>query len=191
MGIQLIGRVDHQLAAALIKTLKKEISNRKPIKVTADLNRITYFDDFGVLVLSELRNFLSERSIPFSLIQPPPKPGEVLALSGALLALSVASSSPPPMPTQCCRSACWAPQSRARQPEPGSGSSSGPDSALDSAPSTSSSSQDQANNRATGNPMITRPRANGTVQLGHASVTGSAEAPSRMIHPTAPYNTPT
>lgn len=80
MGIQLMGRIDHRRAAALIKTLKKEISSQRPVKVTVDLNRITYFDDFGVLVLSEIRKFLDEDQISFSLIQPPPRPGEVLAL---------------------------------------------------------------------------------------------------------------
>lgn len=80
VGIQLIGRIDHQCAAELIKTLKAELLSLNPIKVTADLNRITYFDDFGVLVLSTLRNFLEVHQIPFSVIQPPPKVGEVLAL---------------------------------------------------------------------------------------------------------------
>ena len=80
IGIQLVGRIDHRLAAALIKALKTELIARAPIKVTVDLNRISYFDDFGVLVLSEIRNFLDARKIPFNLIQPPPKAGEVLAL---------------------------------------------------------------------------------------------------------------
>jgi len=80
MGIQFIGRIDHHRAAALIKALKKEVSTRKPVKVTVDLNRVTYIDDFGVLVLSELRNILGHRDIPFNLIQPPPRAGEVLAL---------------------------------------------------------------------------------------------------------------
>jgi len=80
IGLQFLGRVDHHCAAALIRSLKDEVEARQPKKVTADLNRITYFDDFGVLVLTELRNFLDERKIPFSLIQPPPKAGEVLAL---------------------------------------------------------------------------------------------------------------
>lgn len=75
-----MGRIDHQCAAALIKSLKAEVKARQPKKVTADLNRITYFDDFGVLVLTELRNHLNDRNIPFNLIQPPPKAGEVLAL---------------------------------------------------------------------------------------------------------------
>jgi phospholipid/cholesterol/gamma-HCH transport system permease protein len=80
VGIQLIGRIDHHLAAALIKALKAELTARSPIQVTVDLNRISYFDDFGVLVLSELRKLLKSRDIPFRLIQPPPKAGEVLAL---------------------------------------------------------------------------------------------------------------
>jgi phospholipid/cholesterol/gamma-HCH transport system permease protein len=80
IGLQFIGRIDHQCASALIDSLKAEIRARRPRKVFADLNRTTYFDDFGVLVLNELRNLLNESQIPFSLIQPPPKAGEVLAL---------------------------------------------------------------------------------------------------------------
>ena len=53
IGIQLVGRIDHRLANPLIKALKTELVSREPIKVTVDLNRISYFDDFGVLVLAE------------------------------------------------------------------------------------------------------------------------------------------
>lgn len=81
IGIQFIGRIGHSQAARLIKSLRAEISSRQPQKVTVDLNRTTYFDDFGVLVLTELRNYLSELNIPFSIIQPPPKVGEVLSLT--------------------------------------------------------------------------------------------------------------
>ena len=81
IGIQFIGRIGHSQAARLIKNLRAEISSRHPQKVTVDLNRTTYFDDFGVLVLTELRNYLSEQNIPFSIIQPPPKVGEVLSLT--------------------------------------------------------------------------------------------------------------
>ena len=80
IGLQFIGRIDHQCAAALIDSLKSELRARRPKKVFADLNRTTYFDDFGVLVLNELRILLNENQIPFSLVQPPPKAGEVLAL---------------------------------------------------------------------------------------------------------------
>jgi phospholipid/cholesterol/gamma-HCH transport system permease protein len=81
IGIQFVGRIGHLQAARLIKNLRTEINSRRPKKVTADLNRITYFDDFGVLVLMELRNYLSRENIPFSIIQPPPKVGEVLSLT--------------------------------------------------------------------------------------------------------------
>jgi phospholipid/cholesterol/gamma-HCH transport system permease protein len=81
IGIQFMGRIGHLQAAALIENLRAEINSRQPKKVTADLNRITYFDDFGVLVLMELRNYLAQEDIPFNIIQPPPKVGEVLALT--------------------------------------------------------------------------------------------------------------
>ncbi len=81
IGIQFIGRIGHSQTARLIKRLRAEIKSRHPRKVTVDLNRITYFDDFGVLVLTELRNYLSEQDIAFSIIQPPPKVGEVLSLT--------------------------------------------------------------------------------------------------------------
>jgi phospholipid/cholesterol/gamma-HCH transport system permease protein len=81
IGIQFNGRIGHLQAAGLIKNLRAEISSRQPKKVTADLNRITYFDDFGVLVLVELRNYLAEKKIPFNIIQPPPKVGEVISLT--------------------------------------------------------------------------------------------------------------
>ena len=81
IGIQFVGRIDHLRAAGLIKNLLQEITSRQPKKVTVDLNRTTYFDDFGVLVLSELRSYLADHRIPFSMIQPPPKVGEVLSLT--------------------------------------------------------------------------------------------------------------
>jgi phospholipid/cholesterol/gamma-HCH transport system permease protein len=80
IGLQFMGRIDHHCAATLISSLKSEIKRIRPARVTADLNRITYFDDFGVLVLSELRRYLKERDVSFNLIQPPAKVGEVLAL---------------------------------------------------------------------------------------------------------------
>lgn len=81
IGVQLIGRIDHLMAADLLKQLLAEIKNKKPGHVTVDLNRVTYFDDFGVLVLAQVRNYLEERRIPFRVVQPPPKVAEILALS--------------------------------------------------------------------------------------------------------------
>lgn len=81
VGIQLLGRIDHQTAAGLLKQLLAEIKAKQPPQVTFDLNRVTYFDDFGVLVLSELRTYLDEKNVPFRIVQPPPKVSEILSLS--------------------------------------------------------------------------------------------------------------
>lgn len=81
IGVQLIGRIDHLMAADLLKQLLAEIKSKKPGHVTVDLNRVTYFDDFGVLVLAQVRSYLDERRIPFRVVQPPPKVAEILALS--------------------------------------------------------------------------------------------------------------
>ncbi len=81
VGIQFQGRIDHHNARQIMASLNAEVDARQPVKVIADLNRVTYFDDFGVLVLKELRTYLEKCNIPFSLIQPPPKVGEVLALT--------------------------------------------------------------------------------------------------------------
>lgn len=81
IGIQFNGQIDHAVAADLLKQLDADIKERQPNRVTVDLNRVTYFDDFGVLVLSQLRNQLEERQIPFRLIQPPPKVAEILTMT--------------------------------------------------------------------------------------------------------------
>lgn len=81
VGIQFVGRIDHQIAADILKQIMSEVKLRHPRQVTVDLNRVTYFDDFGVLILTELRNWLSEQDVPFRLIQPPAKASEILKLT--------------------------------------------------------------------------------------------------------------
>ena len=81
MGIQFSGRIDHHCAAMLLRHLLDEMRAHEPRKVMADLNRIAYFDDFGALVLFELRRYLEDREIPFGLVQPPPKVSAILALT--------------------------------------------------------------------------------------------------------------
>ncbi len=81
IGIQFLGRIDHHHAAPLLRRLLVEVKSRQPNKVVVDLNRISYFDDFGALVLFELRTYLSERNIPFGITPPPQKAGEILTLT--------------------------------------------------------------------------------------------------------------
>ncbi|MCJ8501970.1 MlaE family lipid ABC transporter permease subunit [Desulfatitalea alkaliphila] len=79
VAIQLIGRIDHHGAARLLKQLQGEVKQREPKQVTVDLNRVTFFDDFGLLVLFQLRDHLNKQEVPFRLVQPPPKVAEILA----------------------------------------------------------------------------------------------------------------
>ncbi len=81
IGIQFKGQIDHLVAADLLKKLSKDIRTRKPHHVTVDLHRVTYFDDFGVLVLSQLRNQLEKSGTPFRVAPPPPKVSEILNLT--------------------------------------------------------------------------------------------------------------
>jgi phospholipid/cholesterol/gamma-HCH transport system permease protein len=81
IGIQLLGRIDHRVAARLLERLLADITSRDPRQVTFDLNRVTYFDDFGVLVLSELRDRLRADQVPVRIVQPPPKVAEILAMT--------------------------------------------------------------------------------------------------------------
>jgi phospholipid/cholesterol/gamma-HCH transport system permease protein len=81
VGIQLVGRIDRKSAGPLLKKLFAEIKTQAPKKVMVDLNRVSYFDDFGALVLFELRSFLGSKKIDFGLIQPPPKAGAILNLT--------------------------------------------------------------------------------------------------------------
>ncbi|MEJ2039114.1 MAG: MlaE family lipid ABC transporter permease subunit [Desulfosarcinaceae bacterium] len=81
VGIQLIGRIDRGSAGPLMKKLFADIKIHSPKKVMVDLNRVSYFDDFGALILFELRSFLDSRGIAFGLIQPPPKAGAILNLT--------------------------------------------------------------------------------------------------------------
>ena len=81
VGLQLIGRIDRQSAGPLLKQLVARIKDLAPKKVMVDLNRVTYFDDFGALILFELRTFLNSSDIAFGMIQPPPKAGAILNLT--------------------------------------------------------------------------------------------------------------
>ena len=53
--VSLEGRMDAASAAFLIKQLRSKIRKLPGMELTADLSGVTYLDDFGVLVLGELR----------------------------------------------------------------------------------------------------------------------------------------
>lgn len=53
------GSVSACNAASLLRELRKYISDNKPSSLTVDLEKITYFDDYGVLTLAELKEQVS------------------------------------------------------------------------------------------------------------------------------------
>ncbi len=61
------GKMDVQSSAAIIDQLLSEIDSLSPLSFTADLDDISHFDDFGLLVLIELKKALKKKKCVLSL----------------------------------------------------------------------------------------------------------------------------
>jgi phospholipid/cholesterol/gamma-HCH transport system permease protein len=59
--ILLQGRMDASTAASMLHALDPLIKKQAPPLLTLDLSKVTYLDDFGALVLAQLRDRVSER----------------------------------------------------------------------------------------------------------------------------------
>ena len=66
--VRLIGRIDSQNAAGILKALCDRLTPTPPALLTADLGRVTYLDDFGALVLLELKHLTAEGGGTFRLV---------------------------------------------------------------------------------------------------------------------------
>ncbi|MFC1811850.1 ABC transporter permease, partial [Thermodesulfobacteriota bacterium] len=80
MLVQLNGSIDLKTSASILKQLHSEIKAKPPSSLTLDLDRVTYFDDFGALLLFELRNEMTTQNGSFKLINVPDKAQEILSL---------------------------------------------------------------------------------------------------------------
>ena len=58
--VNLQGRMDAGNAGQMIKALKSRLEKLSPSSLTVDLENVTYLDDFGALVLVELKNSLRD-----------------------------------------------------------------------------------------------------------------------------------
>ena len=65
--LHLLGKMGASNAAHLIEELSTIIKDRDPSSLTVDLKEVSYMDDFGVLVLMELRNTMIDRKGQFFL----------------------------------------------------------------------------------------------------------------------------
>jgi phospholipid/cholesterol/gamma-HCH transport system permease protein len=78
--LHLTGRMDSANAGAMLRDLVPFIHTKAPISLTVDLSEVTYVDDFGVLVLIQLRHLITDLSGSFSLIHVSDRVKEILSL---------------------------------------------------------------------------------------------------------------
>ncbi len=75
-----MGRMDSANAGAMLRDLGPLLHGKAPISLTIDLAEVTYVDDFGVLVLIQLRHMITAQNGSFSLIHVTDKVRKILSL---------------------------------------------------------------------------------------------------------------
>jgi phospholipid/cholesterol/gamma-HCH transport system permease protein len=80
MRLQVYGRMDASNAADMMEQIKKLLKNHLPSSLTIDLQKVTYLDDFGALVLNEIKKFLAGQKNRFFLTNASDQIREVLSL---------------------------------------------------------------------------------------------------------------
>lgn len=80
LTLRLAGRMDSASAGAMLRELGPLIHTAAPLSLSVDLSEVTYVDDFGVLVLVQLRHMVSDRQGAFSLVHATDRVKEILSL---------------------------------------------------------------------------------------------------------------
>jgi phospholipid/cholesterol/gamma-HCH transport system permease protein len=80
MTLRLRGRMDAASAASMLRDLGPLIESKALRALTVDLSEVTYVDDFGVLVLIQLRHTLTAKGGAFSLAHVTERVREILSL---------------------------------------------------------------------------------------------------------------
>lgn len=79
--IALRGRIDHLTSGPLLKALTRELKNiSSGTKVCLDLAAVSYFDDYGAMVISQLRDDFKADKIDFQLRNLPSRASAILNL---------------------------------------------------------------------------------------------------------------
>ena len=65
--IYLQGRIDSTNASQMIELFGSLIKDRRPVSLNVDLKKVTYLDDFGALVLVELKDMMTAATGQFNL----------------------------------------------------------------------------------------------------------------------------
>jgi phospholipid/cholesterol/gamma-HCH transport system permease protein len=79
MTIHIHGRMDASNAARMIEGIKSLLTNQLPSTLTIDLQKVTYLDDFGALVLAESKKLMAGEKDRFFLINARNEVNEVLS----------------------------------------------------------------------------------------------------------------
>jgi phospholipid/cholesterol/gamma-HCH transport system permease protein len=80
LTLRLTGRMDAASAGPMLRGLEPLIHTRVPNALTVDLSEVTYVDDFGVLVLIQLRHTVTDQGGLFSLVHVTDRVREILTL---------------------------------------------------------------------------------------------------------------
>jgi len=74
------GKMDVESSAPILEGLQLTIKKKSPALLAVDLDNVTYFDDFGALVLMELRNAVTARGGRFEIIGVRSQAQDILSL---------------------------------------------------------------------------------------------------------------
>ncbi|QTA90099.1 MlaE family lipid ABC transporter permease subunit [Desulfonema magnum] len=79
LTIHFIGRMDIETSPPVLKEMLVLIREKSPFSVIADLERVTYFDDFGSLVLFEIKQFMTAQKGKFDIVNISGKAEKILS----------------------------------------------------------------------------------------------------------------
>lgn len=77
--IDLTGRIDFQTSSSILKVIVEEIKSKSPDLLSINLEKTTYFDDYGLLVLNELKLLMKEFKGNFKIVDPHQKADKLLS----------------------------------------------------------------------------------------------------------------
>jgi phospholipid/cholesterol/gamma-HCH transport system permease protein len=80
MTLHIQGRMDASNAAPMIEAVKSLLADHQPKSLTVDLQNVTYLDDFGALVLAELKKLMAGETKRFFLTNANESVNQVLSI---------------------------------------------------------------------------------------------------------------
>ena len=80
MTLHIQGRMDASNAAPMIEAVKSLLADHPPKSLTVDLQKVTYLDDFGALVLAELKKLMAGETNRFFLTNVNESVNQVLSI---------------------------------------------------------------------------------------------------------------